>query len=95
MLSHLTAALVGAVMDTLFGAGYGAAGAAMVVTIVIMIAADVVHPPAVGTALCFAFRPGNVKALTLFILCVLVIAILVVLQRSMLLVLAKVTSRRE
>jgi CBS-domain-containing membrane protein len=92
VLSHLTAALVGAATEALLGAGYMAAGAAMVVTIVLIIAIDAVHPPAIGTALSFAFRPNDVRALSLFVLCLLIIAVLVALQRSMLFVLSRITT---
>jgi CBS-domain-containing membrane protein len=91
VLSHLAAAVIGASMDAVLGAGYDAAGAAMVATIIVMIAADVVHPPAVGTALSFAFRPGDATVLSLFVLCLLVIAILVGLQRAMLRCTARLT----
>lgn len=94
VLSHLAAALIGAVMESALGAGYNAAAAAMVATIVVMVSADIVHPPSVGTALSFAFRPSNVTVLSLFILCLVVIAILVALQRLMLRLLAKITARR-
>ncbi len=82
-------------MDAALGAGYGAAGAAMVITIVVIITADVVHPPAAGTALSFAFRPSDVRAPTLFALCLLIIAILAALQRSMLVVLTRLTTRQS
>lgn len=94
VLSHLAASLIGAGMDSALGAGYNAAAAAMVVTIVVMVSADIVHPPSVGTALSFAFRPNDVTVLSLFILCLVVVAILVGLQRLMLRALAKITARR-
>lgn len=93
VMSHLTAALVGVGMDNLLGAGYDAAGAAMVATIVIMIAVDAVHPPAIGTALSFAFRPDNSGALPLFLLALLTIVILVLLQRGVLYILGRLTAR--
>jgi CBS-domain-containing membrane protein len=95
VLSHLTAAVVGAAMEWALGAGYGAAGAAMVIAIVLIIAADAVHPPAVGTALSFAFRPNDVRALSLFVLCLLVIATLVILQRTMLVVLGRLMAKED
>jgi CBS-domain-containing membrane protein len=59
VISHLLAAIVGAVVCGWLGEGYLAAGTAMVITIVTIIALDVVHPPAVSTALGFAFRSEN------------------------------------
>jgi CBS-domain-containing membrane protein len=94
IVSHLAAALVGAGLEWGLGAGYKAAAAAMVFTIVIMISADVVHPPSVGTALSFAFRPSDLTVLSLFILCLAVVVILVGPQRLMLRVLASITARR-
>ena len=93
MVSHLAAAFVGAGVEYALGPGYNAAAVSMVATIVLIISADAVHPPAVGTALSFAFRPSDVTVLTLFILCLIVIAILVALQRSMLKILARLNSR--
>jgi CBS-domain-containing membrane protein len=82
--SHLIAALAGALANRVLGEGYDAAGAAMVTAIVGMIGVDAVHPPAVGTALTFAFRPADVTVLSLFVLCLAVIAVLVVLQNGLL-----------
>ena len=58
-LSQMTAATIGLVTHLLFGVGYFSGGVAMVVTIFLMIVADVVHPPAVSTSLSFAFRAGD------------------------------------
>ena len=58
VLAHLTAAGLGFVMLVLLGPGYVAAGIAMVLTIVLMIVLDAMHPPATSTALAFAFRSG-------------------------------------
>jgi CBS-domain-containing membrane protein len=87
--SHLIAALGGAAANWGLGEGYSAAAAAMIATIVAMIAIDVVHPPSVGTALTFAFRPTDVTVLSLFMLCLAVIAILVVLQNATLRILKR------
>lgn len=87
--SHLAAAVIGAAPNWSFGEGYVAAAVAMIATIVVMIAFDVVHPPAVGTALTFAFRPTDVAVLSLFILCLAVIAVLVSLQAATLKILKR------
>ena len=65
-----------------FGETYLAAGLAMVATIVGMILLDAVHPPAVSTALGFAFRSGPESNLALFAGAVGLIALLVGLQRA-------------
>jgi CBS-domain-containing membrane protein len=93
VLSHLAAAVIGAGMDAALGAGYDAAGAAMAATIIFMITVDAVHPPAVGTALSFAFRSNDVGVLVLFMLSLSVIAILVILQRVVLHLLGRLTAK--
>ena len=57
------------------------AGVALVVTIVLMILWDVVHPPAVSTAMSFALRAGEASNLALFVLALGITVVLVVLQR--------------
>ncbi len=86
--SHLLAATTGLLAYRAFGHGYLAGGGAMVVTIVAMILLDVVHPPAISTALGFAFRAGSENTLALFGLALVVTAILVVLQHAALWLLA-------
>jgi hypothetical protein len=46
-----------------------------------MIAAKAMHPPAVSTALIFAFEYKEVNVLMMFFLAVLLLVILIVLQR--------------
>jgi hypothetical protein len=59
------------------------------VTIFLMIVADVVHPPAVSTSLSFAFRAADESNLVLFGLAVGIIVMLVVLQKTVLWLLAR------
>lgn len=86
--SHMIAAAIGWITYLLFGPGYLSGGSAMVVVIVLMIVLDVVHPPAVSTSLSFALRSGKENNLVLFGLAVGIIAVLVVLQRFVLWLLA-------
>lgn len=58
-------------------------------TIILMILADAMHPPAVATALSFAFRGENEDNLLLFGLAVLITSILVLLSRAMVWLMAK------
>ena len=81
-LSQIGAAIVGFTAFSIFGEGYLAASAAMVVTITLMILADAMHPPAVSTALGFAFRANSENNLVLFALAVGLIVLLVLLQKS-------------
>ncbi len=75
------AATVGLVMYLILGPGYVSGGSAMVITIVLMILLDVVHPPAVSTSLSFAFRTGNETNLVLFGLAVGITALLVIMEQ--------------
>jgi CBS-domain-containing membrane protein len=83
-ISQMMAATVGLVMYLILGPGYVSGGSAMVITIVLMILLDVVHPPAVSTSLSFAFRTGNETNLVLFGLAVGITALLVIMERLML-----------
>lgn len=89
IVAHLLAAGVGLGAFLLLGPGYGAAGAALVVFIFLMIVLDAVHPPAVSTALSFSFRSGDVDNLALFGLAVAITAALVLLERAALWLLAR------
>lgn len=86
--SQAVAAATGYVAHEISGGGYAAGGFAMVAVITLMIAFDAMHPPAVATALSFAFRPGSESNLLLFGLALSLIAILVLLQKTLLWVLA-------
>jgi CBS-domain-containing membrane protein len=81
VVSQSGAACIGTVAFYAFGPVYAAAATAMVVTIGMMIALDVVHPPAVATSLSFALRAGQDSTLLLFGLAVAMTAVLIVLQR--------------
>lgn len=83
-ISQMTAATIGLLTYLIAGPTYFSGGLAMLLTIVLMIVGDVVHPPAVSTSLSFAFRPGNESNLLLFGLAVGITAILVLLQRAVL-----------
>ena len=81
-LAQTCAALFGFGAYWLFGAGYLAGGVAMVLTIFATISLRAMHPPAVSTALTFAFRAAPAGSLLLFGLSLLLIVLLVVLQRT-------------
>ena len=65
----------------------------MVLTILLMIVLDAVHPSAVSTSLSFALRAGNENNLVLFGLAVGMTAALIGLERSALWILVR-RSRR-
>lgn len=89
VLSQMLAATLGWATYSGLGSGYPSAGTAMVCTIVLMVLLDVVHPPAVGTAMSFALRAGEVDNLVIFALAVAMTATLVILQRAALWILAR------
>jgi CBS-domain-containing membrane protein len=87
--SHLMAATLGWICFATLGTGYISGGSAMVATILLMILLDVVHPPAVATAMGFALRAGDQTNVALFGLAVAITAVLVFLQRAALWLLAR------
>lgn len=93
VLSQLLAAILGWGTYWGLGSGYASAGVAMVLTITLMVLLDVVHPPAVGTAMSFALRAGEVDNLVLFGLAVGITGVLVVLERGALWVLERHAKR--
>jgi CBS-domain-containing membrane protein len=91
-IAQIMAAIIGWITYMIFGSGYLSGGIAMVVTIVLMILLDVVHPPAVSTSLSFALKAGNENNLVLFGLAVGITAVLVGLERFSLWLLAHHTT---
>ena len=89
IISQMMAATIGLISYLVLGSGYLSGGIAMVLTIVLTIVLDVVHPPAVSTSLSFALRAGNENNWVSFGLAVSVIALLVVLERFALWILAR------
>lgn len=81
VLAQTGAAGIGLVTYLLFGPGYFSAGAAMVLAIGAMVWLNVMHPPAVSTALSFGLRAGDESNVYLFALAVGVTAVLLLLQR--------------
>jgi CBS-domain-containing membrane protein len=89
LVAQIMAATIGWITYMVFGSGYLSGGISMVVTIILMILLDVVHPPAVSTSLSFALRAGNENNLVLFGLALGITALLVALERFTLWVLAR------
>lgn len=81
VIAQMMGAIIGLSTHLLLGSGYLSGGIAMVLTIVLMILLDAVHPPAVPTSLSFALRAGNENNLVLFALAVGMTAVLVVVER--------------
>lgn len=82
LVSQLGAAGLGYVFHTWVGPGYLSAALALVSIITLMLATNTMHPPAVGTALNFAFRAGTGENnLLLFGLAVGLVLVLLAVQR--------------
>ncbi|SNR59206.1 MULTISPECIES: HPP family protein [Hymenobacter] len=91
-ISQLGAASIGFVLHALVGPGYVSAALAMVLSILLMIALDAMHPPAVSTGLNFAFRAGSGEGnLLLFGLAVGLVVVLVIVQRGSTYILSRLT----
>lgn len=80
--AQLGAALAGFLAQLVLHPGYLAAAGAMILVIALMVALDAVHPPAVSTALSFAFVPVVFKSVALFVVAVGLVALLVALQKK-------------
>lgn len=93
IISQSMAAILGWVVYSIFDSGFLSGGIAMILTILLMIVLDAVHPPAVSTSLSFALKAGNENNLVLFGLAVGMTAALVGLERSALWILARYSRR--
>lgn len=80
----------GVIAARIMGPGYAAAGAAMLLTIILLVLLRSVHPPALGTALAFGFSPGAADIVGNFVAAVVLLALLVLMQRLAVLTLRRV-----
>jgi CBS-domain-containing membrane protein len=83
----------GVVAALLLGGGYAAAALAMVVTILVLITLDLVHPPGISTAIGFAFITPKDRTLLLFVAALALLGVLVVLQRIAVWILHRIEQR--
>ncbi len=82
IIAQISAALIGYLIFVLFGRGYGPAALSMIIAVVVMIVTKAMHPPAVSSALTFAFQTAKPNTVMLFLFAVLLLAVLIVLQRT-------------
>lgn len=82
LIAQLSAASIGYLVFLIAGLGYVSAAVSMIIAIAVMIAAKAMHPPAVSTALVFAFQYSKINTLFMFFFAVLLLIILIILQRS-------------
>ncbi len=94
LIAQPMATLVGYGMHNLIPSTYEAAASAMILTIVLMIVFDAMHPPAVSTSLLFAFRMYSEHTLVLFGLALGLTVVLVALQQAAVWLLRHYTSSR-
>lgn len=80
--AHLVGVALGVGAALALGAGYRAGAVAMAGTIIALVLLNAVHPPAISTALGFAFFPQQDQAAGFFVLALVMLAALVVLQRT-------------
>ncbi len=79
---HLVALGLGCTAAAWLGGGYAAAALAMAATIVVLVLAGGIHPPAIATALAFGFVPFSRPAVGTFVACLAGLAVLVLVQRA-------------
>lgn len=82
VLAQTGAAALGLLTYWVVGPGYWAAGSAMLLAIIAMVTFNVMHPPAVATALSFGLRAGDESNVMLFAMAVGMTAVLLLLQRA-------------
>lgn len=92
-VAHIIGVAIGLAAALLLGTGYWAAGVAMTTTIVALIILRAVHPPAISTALGFAFYSKQRDALGIFLIAVAMLAMLVALQRAAVWTLSRVEAQ--
>lgn len=80
-IAQLSAAVVGYGVYLAAGPGYLSAAISMVITIGVMIGTGAMHPPAVSSALIFAFQYTKPDTLLLFLSAVILLVLLIMLQR--------------
>jgi CBS-domain-containing membrane protein len=93
IVSQLLALVLGWGTYALFGGGYLAAALALVGTIFGMVVMNLVHPPAIPTALVFALRTGNASNVVLFVVALGITLVLIALQRAATWIVARMERR--
>jgi CBS-domain-containing membrane protein len=81
VIAQVTGCLFGIAAGATIGPGLYAGAVAMALTITALIAFDLVHPPAISTALAFAFVTTRERTVLLFVVSLVMLGVLVLLQR--------------
>ena len=79
--AHVLAVVVGTAPALVLGAGYRAAGVALLLTIALLVVLNIVHPPAISTTLGFAFYAHQADTIPIFLLAIGMLVALVILER--------------
>lgn len=82
VIAQMSAALIGFIIYIIVGPGYLSAAISMIIAIAVMLAAKAMHPPAVSSALIFAFEYTRVNTLLMFFSAVALLIILIGLQKA-------------
>lgn len=82
LIAQTSAAIIGYLIYRLAGPGYTPAAFSMVAIVLLMVFTKAMHPPAVASALNFAFQRTKPDTLSLFLFALLLLVILIVLQRA-------------
>lgn len=82
VIAQLSAALIGFMVFIIVGPGYLSAAISMIIAIAVMLAAKAMHPPAVSSALIFAFEYTRINTLLMFFSAVVLLIILIGLQKA-------------
>jgi CBS-domain-containing membrane protein len=80
LFAQISASVIGVLLCVLLGPGYLSAGLAMLSVIFLMVFLDMMHPPAISTALGFGLRASGASNLLLFCMALCMTAVLVLLQ---------------
>jgi CBS-domain-containing membrane protein len=81
VIAQMSAAVIGYFVYILLGPRYSTAAVSMLIAITVMILTNSMHPPAVSSALIFAFYYTKPNTLLLFLAAVILLVILIALQK--------------
>ena len=95
LISQLSASVIGYLVYISIGSGYTSAAISMIFSIIVMILTKAMHPPAVSTALVFAFQHTKPNTLLMFCCAVVLMVILVGLQRASLWLIKRSERRKK
>jgi CBS-domain-containing membrane protein len=81
IIAQASTAIIGYVAYLIAGSGYLSAAISMIIAVSVVLLTKAMHPPAVSSALIFAFQYTKPNTLMLFLFALLLLVITIVLQR--------------